>query len=299
MAWTAEKTAGFQQAQIGLETTPGTPVATTIRLMGLEILPKPTIETRKFTPRGKIVPTLVVPGKDYTSARIQGQPTYEEIGYVLKSCLSNDAAPIVKGDTQTSALQAYTVEVGNGSAEDMKFSHGVVTGFRLRWNSGEVTIEGDMIGKATTFTARTAGLTDVDVQPIQPDHVTVYLDAVALTRVFSGEIEVTGRWQPVWIAGALVNVVEVAPTLRVNLQTEADATGIGHFTWLRGGNETKVFKWQALGGVATPKVEIEVGVKVGEPQEFGDQDGVFAYGLDLQGVIDTTLTGAVKATITT
>lgn len=297
MPWTPEKTAGFQQAQIGLETTPGTAVAATVRLMGLQILPKPTIETRKFTPRGKIVPTLAVVGKDYTTARIEGQPTYQEIGYVLKGCLSNEANPIIKGDSKTTAIQTYTVESGEGTAQDMRFAMGTITGFRIRWNSDEVSIEGDIIGQATDFASRTSGLTDVDVQPIQPDDITVYLDGSELTRVFDGEIEVTGRWQPVWVSGQMVNIVEVAPTVRVNLKTEANADGIAHFAWLRGGNATKVFKWQALGGATTPKVEIEVGVKVGEPQEFDDVDGVYAFGLDLQGVIDTTLTGAVKATI--
>lgn len=300
MAFTPERTAAFQQAQIGLESTLGTQVAATIKLQSFSIIPRAAVVTKKFVPKGRIVPTLIPIGKDYTTARVESDaPSYEEIGYFLKSAMSGDAAPIIVGDAATTAVQGLSCEVGDGGATDVKFAMGIVNGFTFRVTQEDVSFSGEMFGKQLTVAARTGALTDAAVTPIQPSEAVLVIDGSTVAKWLEIVLESTGRWQMVWFAGALYSIVEVVPTLRATLKVEADATGMGYLTsWFRGGNATKTLSLTCTSG--TKVLKFEAGVKINEPQEFSDEDGVYALQYDLQMVKGAApLSAAFKATLPT
>jgi hypothetical protein len=309
----AERASAFQQCQIGLESTAGTAVAATVNLQSISITPKPAMSVQKFRPQGKLFPTVVALGKDYTTASISGTPCFEEIGHIFASVLAKGTAtegvtPYTIDSDAPNDPQTYTVEFGPAGGAGEKFAYGIITGLGLKWTREAFELSGDMIGRAMADMATITTVAAADVTPILPGNFDFYLsDGVAgttkLTRCFSVDVNISGRWQAIWPADSSTTgfpaIVEAIPEGSIKMLLEADTQGKTPLATIRAGNATKYFIMHAevTGGY---ELDIEMAVKVGEPEEFKDEGGVYAIGHNLVLVDSADLGGgsAIVATVT-
>lgn len=73
----------FETVQVGVEATPGTAVPANRKLNSLSIAIRPQVETTAFRPMGSKADSLVIPGKDYSTAKVTGKPVFDELPYPL------------------------------------------------------------------------------------------------------------------------------------------------------------------------------------------------------------------------
>jgi hypothetical protein len=319
----AERSSLNQNVQIGVEATPGTPVAATKRLQSVGIEPSITVEKDNFRPIGSKFNALSTLGKEWAEAAITGRATYTELQYLLASVVNTPVttAPVA-GATQwvftpstraDDAPKTFTVEHGSNVRAD-RFSYGLVTEVGLSFRRDAIEVSGSMMARAIEdgITMTSTGVTALPLVPVLPTQVSVYLDDEAanlgttkLTRLISGEFSLGSRFGPVWVLDAanpsFVNHIETEPDLTATLLMQADTQGMGLLAPLRSG-DTKFLRIEAIGGdiAATGepyRLTIDLAGKISDTGGFSDSDGVYAIEFSLLGVHDADWDKAMQITL--
>lgn len=311
----AERTTVTQLVQIGVESTPGTSVAANRLLPSVSIMPGIAGNMDPVKTSGFKYPTGFTPGKEWTDNDLSGQPTYDELLYLLSSVVASSAGVQQSSTTAykwlfTSAtssedtVKTYTVEHGSAFRAD-KFTYGLVTELALKGNRESVDLSGKMMGqRMSDGITLTSSPVTIDQVPMLPADVSIYLDTTSaglgttkLTRDFSWELSIKDRFSPVWVVDSantsFVAHVERAADVSLKLTMEADSVGMGLLAALRT-PATKFIRVQftsaLLAGTAIPysaKFDIAGQLK-SMPGQFGDEDGVLAIGWEFGGVHDPT-----------
>lgn len=305
----------FQLVQLGMEVTPGTPVAATKKLASLMIEPQIKSEIQKYRGTGYKFPAIASMAKEWVEADLSGPITYTEIVYLLASIMGSTTP--TAGTTDQSWIfnidpdgadvpQTYTVEWGDATRA-LEFAYGLVNSLTLSFSRDACELSGTMLGKAITDAiTMTGGTTDVALIPVIPTQVSVYfadtqagLDgASALTRVVSAEWALSDRFNPAYFLDGSTDwaaAVETEPTLGVKVKMEKDAAGMGLLTQMRAGS-TKFVRIEGVGSIITGAIPytltIDTACKVtGEPS-FSDEDGIQCIEWDMEGFYDPTWTKA-------
>lgn len=148
----------FETVQIGVETTPGVAVPALKKLQSLGIEPAARIETKSFRAMGNKFPSLVVPGKEWVTARLSGLATYTEIIYALASVLGY-TVPVQQGGTAAyqwvhaphvsspDTVKTFTVEQGS-YLRAHRFTNGLVTAFGVKYSREAIELSGEMLGRS-------------------------------------------------------------------------------------------------------------------------------------------------------
>ena len=321
----AERTTVSQVVQLGVETTPGTSVAANRRLPGLKLDFSLEAGFTEVDASGYKFPTAHAPGKEWSSAKLSGQPSYDEVIYPLMSVLSY-AAPVQQGattaykwsqlisSTAEDVIKTFTVE--NGSAlRAHKSTYGIVSEFGLKGDRDKVEQTGMMLMQnITDGITLTAGPTEITQVPILPKEIDIFVDTTSgglgttkLTRVFKWEWMLKNRYGPVWpVNSALASWtahVEQEIDANVKLLIEADAAGMALWASLKAGT-VQFLRIQAtsavLAGTAFPytaNFDFAVEMKEGSKQ-FQDSNGVYALELNLGAIHDVTWAKAMDASVT-
>ena len=323
----SERSTISQSVQIGVEATPGTPVAANKRLgsIGFEISPQ--TETTTQRPNGQKYSALEILGKEWAEAEISGSPVYSELQYLLSSVLSAPTVAEIKdGETATGAYKwvfdsntfgedapkTFTLEQGS-AVRAHRITNGIVTEFGFNFSREEMELEGNVIATAIedgiTLTPAPAGFAQV---PIRPTDVSIYLDSESAglgttkqLRTLSGGFSLQDRFSPLWVVDrdktSFANTIEGEPTLEFTLTQMADAQAMGNLTAMRNGT-TRFLRIEAVGPVIyTPasgdpirySLIIDVAGQVKEVGSFSDEDGVFAVEWTFGGVHDANWGKAV------
>lgn len=302
----AERTTITQRVQIGKETTPGTGVAANKRLQSLSIDLSPDGGIDVFRAAGAKFPALASLGKEFAGGDVEGQPTYTELVYAVAGILGAPTISTPGGattardwdwDINTYAVQdpqTYTVERGS-SVQAEKAVGAAFTGLGIEYSRDELNVTGSMIAQAfTTGITMTASPTDLDLVPILPKQVDVFLDDTAaglgttkLLRALAASWSLDDRFAGVWpLNSALPSyaaLIETEPSAEAGLTLEADAVGMGLFSTMRAGS-TKFLRISASGGADSIEtgfdfeMEVDLAVKVTDIPDFSDEDGVYAVG---------------------
>lgn len=316
----AERSSLTQNIQIGVETTPGTPVAATKRLQSIGIEPSISVETSPFRPIGSKFNALSTLGKEWVEASISGRATYTELQYVLSSVMTTAVASQPEAGTQkwtftpqnrdSDTPKTFTVEHGSSVRAD-RFSYGLVTEMGMTFNRDSIEVSGSMMGRALEdgITMTSSGVTSPPLVPVLPTQVSAYLDDTAanlgttkLTRLISAEFSLGSRFGPVWVVDAanpsFVNHIETEPDLSATLLLQADSVGMGLLNTLRTG-DTKFLRIEAIGGMigatSTPyTLTLDMAVKISDTGGFSDADGVYAIEFSGLGVNDSTWGKAIE-----
>lgn len=305
-----EKASIFQTVQIGIETTPGTPVAANKKLLATSIIPAVKTEGDAFRAIGNKYPSFAVINKEWSEASIDGKLTYNEILYLLSSLLSQPT-PVQQGATtaykwtftsNTSAEDAgktFTVEQGDTNsawrAAGMK-----VSGLEFTFNRNEVTLTGTAIGQALeTGITMTASPTSMTPKPVLPAHLKLYmadsragLDAAqAVSRGFSLTWSLTDKNALAWPIGQSPVLIESEPSVEAKLSLATDTTGLGLIATMRSG-ATKWFRIKAEGDTIQTSykytVQIDFPGQITEVGEFSDEDGLYLVEYTLAMIHDAT-----------
>ena len=329
----AERASISQAIAIGVEATPGVPVAATKRLGSIGFQMSTETEVNAQRPNGQKYANLHVVGKEWTESDIEGAPVYTEMQYIFASLLNAPTvAPILDGATPTGAHKwtfqsnsfgedaprTFTVEQGS-AVRAHRVSNGIISDFTLNWDREELEIEGMMLGKALEDgITLTPGAVGLDQVPIRPTEVSVYLDDDAseigttkLLRALSGEINLESRYAPLWVVDAaqpsFANTIEGEPELEFTLTQMADAQAMENLVRMRNG-QTRFLRWQAVGPVIYSPASgdsirhtltIDIAGQVSEVGEFDDEDGVFAIEWTFGGVHDPAWGRAIRAELIT
>ena len=311
----AERSSLNQIVQIGVETTPGTSVAASKRLQSIGIEPSPSVEMDQFRPAGQKYRAITTLGKEWSEAPITGRGSYTEIIYMLSSVLTTGVITTPAGatlarqwaftpnSTDDDTPTTFTIEHGS-SIRASKFTYGLVTEFGMTFNRDAIEVSGSLMGKAITDNITlTAAPTTINLVPIVPTQVSVYLDSTSaalgttkLTRAISADFNLGNRFGPVWVLDAanpsFVNHIETEPDLTCSLLLQADTQGMAQLDQMRSG-ATKFLRIEAVGaeidtGIATSKYRftLDMAVKVVDLPGFDDADGVFAVECNFVGVHD-------------
>jgi len=306
-----ERASIFEVVQFGVETTPGTSVSANKRLQALTVQPRIQADTANVRPTGSKFPTSVVLGKEWVEARLGGQPAFNDMTYILASCISY-AAPTGSGSAKTwtftpsntgfDTVKTYTVEMGS-SVRAGKFTYGLVTGFGLSYTRDRLELSGTMLGRAyQDGITMTSNPTYVTLVPMLPTNVSVYMDDTSagigttkLTRCFEANFEISDRFGPLWVLDAaqpsFVAHVEKEPNARMRLKLEADADGMSLLSTLRN-NSRKFLRIEVTGPEietgASYRMRLDMCGMVRTVNEWSDEDGVYAIEFELASVYDST-----------
>jgi hypothetical protein len=310
--------------QIGVEATPGTSVAANKKLLSIGIGPSVSVDPQRFRAMGNKYYTVVVPGKEWVEADLEGVGSYSELAYILAA---NIAAPTSAQQGATTAykhtyvsatsaedtIKSFTVEQG-GAIRAHKFTYGIIPEVELTFNRDGIEVGGSMLGQRLQDNITlTASPTSLEEKPILPADVDVFSDATSgglgttkLLRVLEATVTLGDRFNPVWVLDStkdsFVAHVEAEPNAQLTLMMEADAQGMTPLGDMRTGT-TKFIRIVAtsddLAGTAFPyKFQFDGACKVAEVGDFSDEDGVYAIEYTFDLVHDATWGKAYQAEAT-
>ena len=320
----AEQATIFQVVQIGVESTPGTPVPGNRRLQSISITPGVNAEVEPIRSLGGKFATGAAPGREWVEADIEGIPTYDELAYLLSSLLVSTTPVQVNPPNGTAyrwvftpaqntpdAIRTFTVEQGS-PVRAWRFAYGLVTELSLSFSRESLELSGSMLGqRLQDGITLTSNPTVVRQVPILPSQVDVYLDAshtdlgtTKLTRVLEAELTIGDRFGPVWVLDSavpsFVTHVETEPDATLSLLLEADAQGMSLLPVIRTG-EKRFIRIQATGenieGTTPYLFQVDLcGVVTGVDQ-FSDKDGVYAIKWTLTTAFEAAWGKAIEVTL--
>jgi len=302
-----------QAVQVGVETTLGTAVAANKLLQALSIEPGPNIEVNSFRPRGYKYPTITAIGKDYTTANLAGVLTFNEIVYPFSSVLEK-ITPSQQGSSnaylwrfrpkyaQADTVASFTVETGDQNVAE-RAAGMVVNEFGLSFTRDNVEVNGSMFGqKYETGITLTASPTAIDLVPVLPSQVCVYVDdtlanigTTQITGAIQAEWNIANRFGMFWPldcnASSWTELLEDEVNFTVKLTMDANSTAMGYLSNMRNG-DVKYVRIEAVGGIADAtynyRLTLDMKGAFNSVDPLKDQDGVMAIGYEFVGIPETT-----------
>lgn len=320
----AERTSVTQVVQIGVETTEGTAVAANKSLPSLMFDVQPEGNVEEIRASGTKFPTIHAPGRDWTTAKISGQPTYDEIVYLLSSILETATITTVDtsgrswaftpSSTAPDTVKSFTIEQGS-SVRAHKFAGGLVTELTLKGDKDKVELSGSVLGRAfTDGITLTTTPTAIAQIPILAKEFDIWLDDTSgglgttkFTRILSWELSLKNRFGPLFAVNtadtSYAASVELPVTGEFKFRAEADSQAMGLLTTVRAGAtkfvRLKATSAQLAGAVSsTYAMTWDLACNVKEfPKSIGDTDGVYAVDMSLGIKHDGTWGQALLATV--
>jgi hypothetical protein len=319
-----------QVIQLGVETTPGSPVAASKLLQAFTwtLGAKPT--TKQFRGTGRQYPSASAELMEYSSGKIAGPGDFNQLLYPISSVLGK-TSPVAHGASATAkdwiwtpgltgsyAANAQTYTLQNGDSNDAEqYPFAVFTGFNYSFTrKQEVTIGGDLL--AQTFTdsvSLTASPTEVAQSPMTGAQANVYLDSTSaglgttlISNLLKADFTASDYYEPFWPVNranaSFTNIVDKEKKNELKLLVEANSTNIGlRGSYLQTGTRCYV-RVDVQGPVIDQTNSINAELKhdmacfVTSMAEFSDSDGVYAVEYTLAVAEDTSWGNAQKLTLT-
>lgn len=319
----SERTTVTQTTQIGVEVTPGTVVPANRSLQTLSIEPSIQAEVLTFTPKGGKFPTVAALGKEWTRASITGQPSYNEIVYLLASAL-NFAAPVQQGATAAylwtfqpgqsaaDAVRTFTVEQGS-AVRAGRFAYGIVNELGMTFSRDSIELTGSMLGQRyTDGITMTAAPTSTAVVPLLPTQAEVFLDPTSaaigttkLTRAVRAEFALADRYGPLWVLDSAreswLAHLETEVDATLTLTMAADSAGMAPLVAMRAG-DCRYLRVRTVGPLIAATFfytfQLDFCGVVSEVSEFSDEDGLYSIGWTFRATHDAAWSRALRVEVT-
>lgn len=318
-----ERASLFQGVQIGLESTPGTPVAAGKKLLAVSFEIDPNPDVSIFRPNGMKFPTIAALNREWVEGSINGQQSYTDLTYLFSSLIAKDT-PATVGTTGKEWVfvsdsagpddpATFTIEQGS-SVRAHRFANCLVNSLTLTFNNDGCMFDGEVLGSALEDgVTMTATPTEIALEPVMRKQVGVKfadtaagLDAASFaTRVLSAEWELSDRYSPLWTLNQSTDwdaFIEAEPSGEVRLLLAADAFGMGLLPTMRAGS-TKFVRIQATGpvigaGPATYELLLDTAIKITDSSPLRDEQGIFAIEWTGSFVHDSTWGKAYQVSLT-
>lgn len=246
-----------ETVQIGLEATPGTPVAAPHTVRAMSVSTKIGGASEFFRPDGHKFNALSALNMEWSTFAINGKPDYDGICYPLAMMFGNPAPSAVVGsvggkrrvygmaDTALLSPKTATIMKGN-SVRAQKIAYALLADLGLTFSRSKgIGLTGAGIGQLfTDGITMTASPTDIPIVPVVGKHLDCFIDPVAadlgttkMLRAFAMEPSITGVFGPIWAIdssqASFTAHVDLAPTTAVKLTLEADAAGMAYLEQYR------------------------------------------------------------------
>lgn len=309
-----ERAAIAQVLQLAKETTSGTAMTTGFKkLQSVGFSVHPMLETRLVRPAGSKYPTIAILGRDWSQLSIAGDAAYQDLQYLFQSVVGNVVNTTNNhkyhlSTTGPDVVNTLTVQRGEDAGRFEEAAGVQVNDLSLAFSRQAVSVSGAALGKATRFGTGgvAAGGTVLALEPLLPQDVCVYFDpsfaALGTTkelRTLSATWSIANRFNPLWVLdcaeSSYVALVEATPDVRCELLVEADTQGVAFVdTYARAG-ANGFLRIEADGGTiggSAYLLSIDTSVTVVSVGELGDSDGVYAFSIQMEGVIAPWATAA-------
>lgn len=300
----------FQGVQVGVEETPGTPVAANKKLLAVSMKPSPQVETKPFRPMGNKYASFASLNKEWSRVSIDGQPTFNEIVYLLASLLhystpaqqaSTTAYKWSFGSNTSSADVGKTFTIEQGDANNAwRVSGAKISGLTFNFGRNEITVSGDAIGEQfETGITMTASPTSLAPLPILPTMLKFYTadtqaglaTAQALTNSFSMTWSLVDKFALSWPVGQDPEAVEGEPNYSSRITVATDAAGMAFITTMRNA-ATKWFRIEAIGGTIADtykhKFTLDFPAQIEAVGDLTDLDNAYTVDFGLLPIHDAT-----------
>lgn len=297
-----ERATVTQAVQIGVETTPGTPVAAGKLLQSMAMVPEIHVNSQQYQPTGQKVNSIVVPGEEWSELALSGVVDYTEIMYPFNMILQA-ATPVQQGATTAylstftpaarapDTVKTFTIQQGD-SVRAQQMAYAFLSELVMTFNRQGATITGKGMGQVISDgITLTASPTAMPQKPVIPNQIDIYIDPTSgalgttkLLRALEAKLTIQNRYGPIWAlnssnASWAANV-ELDPTFSLDLKVEADAQGMALLTALRAGTTQFVrIKCTSpdLAGTAFPfSLTMDMAVKPATPSTYADDNGIYA-----------------------
>jgi hypothetical protein len=188
-----------RQVQVGVESTPGTPVAANRLLPTMSLTMSPEIVNRTYRTQGFRGPTVNKITQFDGGGTLSGPLNYLDLIYPLNTIITgviatpgggtlsrtHTFAPVATG---TDAYKTLTVQEGDATAA-VQMAYGAMTDFSVRVSEESSEVTGTLVGYAPTNVTLTGSPTSIATLPSGPREVDVYIDptfgALGTTKVGS------------------------------------------------------------------------------------------------------------------
>jgi len=190
----AERAHVFQGTQIGVESTKGTVVAASKRLLDTQFAMSPMTPVKPFRPQGSKAPTTATREKEWTEGTLDGPLSYNDIIYLMSGVLCSSSGP----STPTGATNlrrwtwlpsnfspdnyvTYTIETGS-TAYAERAAFGLINEVKIRWSKTDAAVTGSVLaqGMVDEITL-TSNPTNIAENPADPEDITAFM-GTALTN---------------------------------------------------------------------------------------------------------------------
>ena len=321
-----ERASKSQALQVGFESTYGTSVAATRKLMSLTMDADIQATRRKNFGQGYNFPSSTSMERDFTEGDIGGALMFDEV--LVPLAMAFGTVTPTTGTPATVRKWVWTipltgdiipksVTMEKGDTNTAEKTTGVVaTALEFGWTREEITIGGSILGQLTDVAAAltTAGPpTTYAKVPMNPNGVGIFMDTTSaglgttrMLRAFEGGISLGSLQSPIWPLNELNTsfdgVVSAQPESESTLLLMADTAGKALITGLRAG--TRYFmrtyvKGPVIGaGPDTYLFQVDQAVEVVDVDTLEDSDGIYAIPLTLAPVADATWGKAMEITVT-
>lgn len=291
--------------QIGVESTPGTPVAANKLLKSLSINLSPEVVSQAHPSHGSKFSGNSVVHKHWSSGTLEGPLSYNDIIYPLSTLFTPPTPTIPSGGTNSrqwkfmplvsgnETLKTLTVEAGDSIAAEI-IAGVAAQGLTFDFAADDVTVNGPVIGRKPTVGTLTGSPTALPQILASSRDIDVYLHSALgalgvtlfankLTDAISGSFGIGEKLVPRWVHNtdyeSYKDLVETRSELTANYLTEHNAQSRAIYEDL-GDNSTQYLGIRITGPIiegAIPYLfEIVAPVKVSAAAEE-DADGVWAY----------------------
>lgn len=308
------------QIQLGKESTWGTSVAATAKLMGVEDWTiTPIVQTGQYEDLRAAIAPSYLSAVEYAAAKasISGIVTYEDGAYLLDSLFSvatpSGANPYTRaytGPTTAVTTPRSNTIIAGDATNQYKVAGAVLEKLTLSFtNNGPWKFSSDWIGKVVT-TGALAALSDRAVTPVMGHHTTLFIDNFAATigttsvasTAFAGEMTFTPNRKLYQYLGSVTPGAYSDNTweTELKLSLEYNATSKAYVDAIVAATPARLQKLVRVSADSTASNQFRVdfaGVTVDAPDLFQDRDGAIFVDLVLKGEVDTGSFGNfVKAT---
>jgi hypothetical protein len=183
----ADRPAALNTGQWGVETTLGSLVACSKRLLCTYFDIAPSVPVVPYRPTGFLTPVTAVAQKESTTLALNGSLCFNDLPYLLSSLLKTSAPSVPSGatltnrwvfapsDTSIDAYKSYTLEKGTATQAE-RVVGAIVRDLTLRWTRTDANLSGSMMGQySTELVTITPTPTDIAAAPIDPKAVSIYV----------------------------------------------------------------------------------------------------------------------------
>lgn len=310
-----------RQVQIGVESTPGTPVAASKTLPTLSLYLTRTLEKKEYRSQGFKPVTADQIIKDYGTGRMSGPLDFFQVIYPLNSLVMGVITTPGGGSTSrdhtftpaaagADAFKTFTIQEGDSTAA-VQMAYSIFSELTVTTNLSTAEISGSIIGRTPVTTTLTGAPTAISLLPVNIREIDLFIDptfaAIGTTKVtdaISATFSISTKYALKWVLNtaetSFKDIVETPPALTFSFETEHNAQSRTLYDAISA-NPTRYLRLKATGSIiegAIPhKFQLDVGVHITATEQT-DSEGVWGYRYDCMPIYTTTFPGAWAAVVT-